>query len=100
MSTGERDSGVGSVGLLAAPPLSARFELGTIVKPLAEQFAAQDLKANPNAVALWQARMEAIVTLRFGDVLTWSQAQKAYDRLGKQIWAGLRSAAKSESRSC
>jgi hypothetical protein len=78
-------------GVAAKPSIS--FALGAVAKPLKDQFLAQDLLLNPNVVALWQARMEAISTLRLGDVLTWTQAQRAYDRLGKQILASLESGA-------
>jgi hypothetical protein len=73
-----------------AKPPRISFELGALAKPLAEQFSAQGLiNIGPTSLAKWQQAADAVVALRFADILTWSQAQKAYDRLGKQILSAL-----------
>lgn len=63
--------------------------------PLADQLAAQELPFDPDTVDHFQRDSEAISRLRVRGVITHSEGDRAYDRLGKRVWAEVARAAKA-----
>ena len=61
------------------------FELGVLGKPLKEQFDEQDLKYDYDFMRIMESKRKALNTIKFMDLFTNGQIDKAYDKLGNEI---------------
>jgi len=61
------------------------FELGLLGKTLKEQFDDQDMKYEYDFMEIMESKRKALNTIKFMDLFTRGQIDKAYDKLGAEI---------------
>ena len=75
---------------VSKPTKHVKIGFGGLVEPLAKQLKEQELKYTEEDVEIFQECNDAIFTLHICDVLTYSEVEKARQKLYKQILAHIK----------
>jgi hypothetical protein len=70
---------------VSKPEKQVRIGFGGLVEPLAKQLKEQQLNFDKDEVEEYQQCNDAIFTLHLSDILTYSEIEKARQKLYKQI---------------